>query len=130
MSIYNDYTIMESRLKRDPNTYYSGEELAQSLRRCEGRPMPPLTQKYYRDFLAGKIKKRRGRKNNKWEAREVIRTVLATRSYNRLLARFQKYNKSHEGGSPYERAIKLVRKKYFPHLSERSVLNLISKFNS
>lgn len=145
MPALDDYTIMEYRLKRNPDTYYSGEELAKALRKSGQRPMPPVVQEYFCAFLEGKVKKKRGRKSEGRKADHLLRYALAKLMYERTLQWLQRREKKYglkgwacirgadwwqEGDSPHERAAKMVRQRYYREKTARSVLNLFSKMNS
>jgi hypothetical protein len=138
------WSAMIRRLKSDPKTYISGEELAKVLRANRGNPIPDAALDYLCRFLEGSVKQRAGRK--RLDTLALLRESLAIAQYERYLRWLQK-RKAARGlagwsciqgaewwkdskDSPAQRAAKMVQARMFRTHDWRHIQNIVSKHRS
>lgn len=121
------------------NQFVGPDELARVLRANAGQPIPDKVLDYVCDHLEGSVKKPSGRKHR--DALGQLRVALVKAEYVRYLQWLQD-RKRHHGlqgwscirnadwwqGPPYERAARILTRKYFRNRDWKHVRNLISSY--
>ena len=120
--------------------YVGPGELARILRANTGQPIPDKVLDYVCKHLEGSVKKPRGRKPR--DAAGKLRVALVKVEYVRYLQWLQDRKRRHGlrgwscirdadwwDGPPYERAARLLTRKYFRNRDWKHVRNLVSSDN-